>query len=240
MDGLFCPSQIIATIAQENFRRPVKVIESPFFLETKDLDESIYQEKMSDKRYLLYFGTLGTLKGVQDIADILLPLFTNHPDLFFVFVGKDIGFSANCSMRTYILSKSGCFTDHVIFPGKLPHSSLYPLIKHAYAVVLPSHIENFSNACLEAMGLGRIVIGTRRTSFEQLIDDGQNGFLCNANDSIDLLKAIKKVINLSETEKKCLEDNALKRLENLRPEFTVRHLIEYYKEILQTEQIYQL
>src|ERR1051326_7456438 len=45
------------------------------------------------------------------------------------------------------------------------------------SVVLPSLIDNLPNSCLEAMGLGRVVIGTKGTSFEELITDEANGFL---------------------------------------------------------------
>ena len=46
---------------------------------------------------------------------------------------------------------------------KLPHRQLYPVIAGARLVVLPSLIENLPNAGLEAMALGRAVIGTAGT-----------------------------------------------------------------------------
>jgi glycosyltransferase involved in cell wall biosynthesis len=232
VDGIFCPSNIIADIVKHETGKHVIVIESPYFMETKEWNEEIYQRLMQGKRYLLFFGTLGILKGVQDIADILWGVLQEHPDLYFLFVGKDIGQPDGRPMKDYIYNKVGDFRDRVCFLPRLPHSSLYPLIKYALAVVLPSHFDNLPNACIEAMGLGRVVVGTRGTSFEQLIDDGIDGFLCKANDPSDLKRAVVKAVNLSNIDRDIIEENAVKKTERLRPEITIQHLLEYYQEIL--------
>ena len=53
--------------------------------------------------------------------------------------------------------------------------------RYGSVVVLPSLIDNFPNACLEAMGLGKVVIGTVGTSFDELISEGTTGFLVSPN-----------------------------------------------------------
>jgi glycosyltransferase involved in cell wall biosynthesis len=44
-------------------------------------------------------------------------------------------------------------------------------------VVTPSRVDNCPNTCLEAQALGKIVIGTRQSSLEELVDHGVTGFL---------------------------------------------------------------
>ncbi|MCK5074752.1 MAG: glycosyltransferase, partial [Calditrichia bacterium] len=99
-----------------------------------------------------------------------------------------------------------------------------------------SLIDNFPNTCLEALAFRRIVIGTKGTSFEQIIDDNKSGFLCNNNDSKDLLRKIEIILNLNENEKEVIQKNGYKRIQKLKPEIVVNDLIQYYQEIIEKSQ----
>ncbi len=48
-------------------------------------------------------------------------------------------------------------------------------------------MDNFPNACIEAMYFSKVVIGTDGASFEQLITHGKNGLLCRIGDSPDVV-----------------------------------------------------
>jgi len=87
------------------------------------------------------------------------------------------------SMRNYMSAICGEYADRLIFIGQIPHEQLYPVISGARLVVLPSLIDNMPNACLEAMALGKPVVGTRGASFEEMIRDGETGFLVPAGDA---------------------------------------------------------
>ena len=84
----------------------------------------------------------------------------------------------------------GRFASRLVVLENLPHRKLFPIIAGARLVALPSLIDNLPNACLEAMGLGKVVIGTRGTSFDELIDDGVNGFLVAPNDASALTEKL--------------------------------------------------
>lgn len=234
-DALFAPSQLNAKAVEEAIGKPVTVIETPFILETTNLDDSLYQTHLKDKKYLLFFGTIGLMKGCGLIADIIYPLLQNNPDLSFVFVGKDkgyLGFQGK-SILEQIKENAAEYQDRVIHFGRLTHDYLYPIIAHAYAVVLPSRVDNFPNTCLEAMAHKRIVIGTEGTSFEQLIIDGVSGFLCQKDNARDLLKTIEKVLQLNSENKTKIEEKAYQRIEELRPEKVVTQLIEFYQKTIE-------
>lgn len=148
-----------------NMRRlhDAQVIESPFVPFSGELDPAIYHEHLSTRRYLLFFGTVGLLKGVKCLAEILEPLLSRHKDLFFVFVGKE-GRYGGRPMLEYVRAQAGEHDDRVLHFDRMSHASLYPIIDHAEAVVLPSRIDNFPNACIEAMSRGKIIVGTRGAS----------------------------------------------------------------------------
>ena len=93
-------------------------------------------------------------------------------------------------------------------------------------------MENFSNACIEAMYFSKVVIGTNGASFEQLIDHGVNGLLCRIADSEDLLDKMQEAVNLPKEKKRQMEFLAKKRIDRLRPEIAVRRLVRFYEKVI--------
>lgn len=233
-DRLFAPSYINAKAVEEAIGRSVTVIETPFILETTNLNSSLYEANLKDKKYLLFFGTIGLMKGCGLIAEIIYPLLKNNPDLFFVFIGKDkgyLGFKGK-SILEKMKDNAKESQDRIIHFDRLTHDYLYPIVAHAYAVVLPSRVDNFPNTCLEAMAHRRVVIGTEGTSFEQLIVDGVSGFLCQKDDPEDLLRKIEQVIGLTPEQKTFIETKAYERIQELKPEKVVNQLVEFYRKII--------
>jgi glycosyltransferase involved in cell wall biosynthesis len=136
-------------------------------------------------------------------------------------------------MMEYIFDKAGSERHRVLHFESMRHEALYPIIKNAHAVILPSRIDNFPNTCLEAMYFGQIVVGTRGTSFEQLIDDGVSGFLCPPDDPKSLLKVTQKALNLSNLQREAMSKNAKNRIAALSPEKVIPELIHFYKSVIQ-------
>jgi N-acetyl-alpha-D-glucosaminyl L-malate synthase BshA len=65
--------------------------------------------------------------------------------------------------------------DHVSFLGKQDH--MERLIPQAHVLLLPSEMESFGLAALEAMACGVVPVATRVGGVPELIASGQNGFL---------------------------------------------------------------
>ena len=82
-DGIYSPSRLIARIVEEECGKPVRAIEPPFILDQKLFQSEIYERKLEGKKYLLFFGAVGALKGVTLIADIVQPLLERYPELYF-------------------------------------------------------------------------------------------------------------------------------------------------------------
>jgi glycosyltransferase involved in cell wall biosynthesis len=227
---LISPSRVLADAAEVVTGRPVRVVESPFVPTSGELDSTIYLKHLSTRRYALFFGTVGLMKGVKCLAEILEPLLEKHKDLYFVFVGKDANYRGR-PMFEYVRAQAGEHRDRVLYFDRMPHASLYPIVEHAETVVLPSRVDNFPNACLEAMFLGKIVVGTRGASFDQLIDDGVNGFLCEIDDRKSLLAAVERALAADHVD--ATGACARARIEELRPELAGARLVEAYAELLE-------
>jgi glycosyltransferase involved in cell wall biosynthesis len=91
-------------------------------------------------------------------------------------------------------------------------------------------IDNLPNSCLEAMGIGKVVIGTNGASFDELITDGVNGFLVDPNDAEALADKLiaawvdPKLNEMSTAAKQSMHDFA--------PDKTVTSLLTYYSEVM--------
>jgi glycogen synthase len=232
MDGIFGPSQLICSILEEKLHRSIRVIESPYLLDIDADDPRTFDTYLSQKKYLLFFGTIGLMKGVGTITKVLKIIFQRYPNLYFVFIGKDHGTPDGQPLVPQLYKAAGEYQDRVIYLGRLRHEELYPILDHAFAVLLPSRIDNFSNTCIEAMAHKRIVIGTRGASFEQLIEDGKSGFLCEVDNEETLLDAVDKVMSLNSSERELIGIRAWERIQKLHPDVVVNQLLNYYSEVI--------
>jgi glycosyltransferase involved in cell wall biosynthesis len=182
--NIYAPSHALKRMLEEKTSAgTVRVLRTPFFLETDTWDSSVYEGMLQGKQYLLFFGRLQLHKGIHVLAEALPRLFQANPECYAAIVGMDIPTRLASSMKDYLISHCAGFADRLIFIGQIPHEQLYPVIQGARVVVLPSLIDNLPNACLEAMALGKPVVGTLGASFEEMIADGESGFLVPPNDS---------------------------------------------------------
>lgn len=232
--NIFGPSYFLANIISKEFNKSVKIIETPYEKNEINLDSSIIEEierTTNGKKFGLYFGRLAQIKGLLEITAILDEFLTKYPSHYFVIVGKDVGYKGSSSL-SYLLNKVGKYKDRLIYYKEQQHEKLIPVIQKSDFILMPSRIENFPNACVEAMSFKKIVIAPRGISFEQLIEDGFNGFLCENANPNDLLSVIEKVVNLSPEKKREIEYNAGETIKRLHPDITIKKLIDYYLSIL--------
>ncbi len=217
-------------LVKEGRLPPVRVIRTPFFVESRDLDDSVYDRYLKGKKYLLFFGRFQLHKGFHTLVQALPRVLEQYRDAYAVLVGRDMKSSLAPSMADYARARCGGLADRLVLLEKLQHRQLYPVIAGAHLVVLPSLIENFPNAGLEAMGLGKVVIGTAGTGFDELICDGATGFLVSPNNP----EALAEKIISAWIDPKLAEMGAAaqQKTAEFSPDKTVETLLSYYREIL--------
>ena len=77
-----------------------------------------------------------------------------------------------------------------------PTDDVRPYIRRADCVVLPSYREGTPRSLLEAAAMGKPLIATDVPGCRQVVQDGQNGYLCQAKDPIDLARAMRQLMQL--------------------------------------------
>lgn len=230
-DMLVAPSYCMKNIVRERIGRSVRVVESPVIL--SDYKSDVKKRK---KRYFLTFGLLSYRKSVHTLAQIIDKLLDEFIDMEYVLVGKDLemmrgGEYVWCSelIKSMVVRNR----DRLIIEKEIfDRNELFSLIRNSQLCILPSRSDNLSNACLEAMALGKIVISTDKSSAEQLITDGYNGFLTRMDDAEELYRKIRYAINLSDEEKEVIESRAKDRVKDLTPEKVYLKMMAAYTETI--------
>ena len=104
--------------------------------------------------------------------------------------------------------------NQVVFEKSIPFENIINKIHQADILLLSSVEEGIANVVLEAMALGTLVISTNCGGMDEVLTDGQNGFLVPIRDSKTIADKIKQVASLSESEKQQIKINARKTIEN--------------------------
>lgn len=184
---------------------------------------------LKDKDFLVYFGRLEKRKGVSVLARSLPEVFKHFPSLYMVFVGSDAKYQG-ISMSQHIKEKAGKYSDRLFFYGNQPQEKLFPIVNSAKIVILPSLWEAFGFVCVEAMALGRPVIASSGSGFEEIIKDNISGFLVEPGNSGFLSK---KIITVLKDEDKLhrISEGAIKRAEDFEVSKIAHKLLTYYNKI---------
>lgn len=208
----------------------IKVIWPVFYQEINVLDDSIYKERLEDKPYLLFVGQMRLHKGVHILAQSLPRVFEKFPAAHAVFVGSDTKTPLGPSMREYIRSQNSAYHDRLIFIDTCPKEKLYPLYQHARLVVLPSLVDDLPITLIEAMGFARPVIGTMGASFDEVLEEGKNGFLVSSGNPKALAEKICEVWPRQDLEK--IGEAARQKSKEFMPQNSAQALLDYYEEVI--------
>ncbi len=184
---------------------------------------------LSNEDCILYFGRLEERKGVHILAGALPVIFKQFPNLYAVFVGSDFGFRGS-PMKEYMRNILGSYMNRVRFYENLPHEGLFPIVNSAKLVVLPSLWEAFGFVCVEAMSLGRPVIASSGSGFEEIIENNISGYLVEPGNS--KLLAEKIISSLKDKEGlNRISDGARKRAQDFEVSKVAFKLLAYYEKI---------
>lgn len=236
IENIYGPSYATAQIVGKRIKKDISIIESPFYLNNEEYDYSIFNDKLKGKKYLLSHSSMSCLKGTHIIAQVISEVCKQDENIYFVFAGNDHGIFYRDGRREdakeYITRLAGEYADRVIFLGTLSRQELYPIVENSYACLMPSRIDNMPNTCIEAMAMGKIVIGTRGASYDQFIENGISGYLIDIDDAEGLFGAIVEINRLNEETREQMCKEAMKITRRFEPENIYQKVVEYYTEVI--------
>lgn len=153
--------------------------------------------------YYLYFGRLSAEKGIMT----LLKAVQNVPEIRLEIAGTG---PMEQELQNFV--RNGKMENRVHFNGFLSGKSLTNLITGAKCIVLPSEwYENGPYSIMEAMAAGKPVIVSGEGGLPEIVQNGENGFICDAFRPNSLAECIRKMEQLNDSQYKKMAANASKR-----------------------------
>jgi glycosyltransferase involved in cell wall biosynthesis len=211
-----------------------RVIHTPLEIDFVQRDPSYYHDNLDGKNYLLFFGTLSRIKGVDLLALVIPKILSNFHDLAFVFVGRDDGLPDGQKVFDFLCEQCDEYADKLLYFPPQPKPKLYPIISNAIGVLMPSRVDNYPNVCLEAMSLGVPVIGTDESSLEEMIEDGHTGFLARNGDPESITEAILRLLDLSPEQRQQLKTNIIHEIDRISSDDRLNQLVSFYEEVIES------
>jgi phosphatidylinositol alpha-1,6-mannosyltransferase len=128
-------------------------------------------------------------KGVETLLEVLPALLATIPDLHLVIVGD-----GDDRPRLEQQAKKLNLAGRAIFLGSLDRQSLIACYRGCDVFAMPSRGEGFGLVFLEAMAMGKPVIGGAHGGSFDLIEDGVTGFLVAQEDAERLAAVLTRLL----------------------------------------------
>lgn len=102
-------------------------------------------------------------------------------------------------------------------------------MSQAHCVVLPSYREGTPRSLMEAAAMARPIVTTDVPGCRDVVEDVVNGFLCRPQDAVDLACKMKKIVQMSSTERATMGNKGRYKMER---EFDEQIVVEKYMQAL--------
>ena len=150
-----------------------------------------FEKNLEEVKCFVYVGALINRKYPSTVITALSLVY--QKDSFKIaYIGEGDG-KKQIQQR---FDEVGC-KGKLTFTGRIPREEVIQYLKQSDVFVLISKGEIFGLVYLEAMALGCITIAARHEGIDGIIEDGVNGFLCEAGNAEELAAIISKIRQMS-------------------------------------------
>ncbi len=146
---------------------------------------------------VLFVGRLERRKGVDTLLEAAAKLCPQFPTAHFVICGKDTPYTddGRSYKDLFVEANPKLVRDgRVTFTGHVTEEELYQHYADADVFVLPSRYESFGLVLLEAMVYGVPVVGMRIGGMQEIVIEGDNGYLAEPGDPVSLADKLRPLL----------------------------------------------
>jgi glycosyltransferase involved in cell wall biosynthesis len=134
----------------------------------------------------LFVGVLERYKNIDGLAEAWRLAAASVPDARLLIVGSG-------REQPTVERLVADLPDQTAWESRLPQGEIARALDESTFLLLPSRSEGLPRIVIEAFCRGRPVIGTRAGGIPDIVQDGVNGILVPANDSVAIADAIVRV-----------------------------------------------
>lgn len=215
---------LMAHIPSEKLRVVYQAVEVPPQPPTPDTNGEVLR--------LIYVGRLATGKRQEDAIRALASLVIKGLRLHLTLVGPDV---LNYGRMLQNLVRELQVSPHVDFVG--PTNDPFAYMTAADVAVICSEGEAFGRVTIEAMKLGKPVIGANSGGTAELISSGETGLIFAVGDSEDLARKIEILYHDSKLRNEIGAKAQAWATGNFSREKYAADLLEVFREVLQQQPV---
>ena len=174
-------------------------------VDVKRFDPDGYPKPERNGVDILFVGGLEARKGLEHLFLAVENLLPRHPNTRLTVLGR----SGMTSTQEFderrlfsILAKRLGIGRNVRFLEQVSDEQLPTLYALCDVLVLPSRMEGWGLALMEAMAMMKPVVATRVGGIPELVEDGKTGYLVDLGDVLGLSEAITRLIENPSLRKK--------------------------------------
>ncbi len=160
---------------------------------------------LSDEPLILFLGRKVENKGIDTLLETMPLIWEKESRTVLILAGQSSPYYQSLFSR-HRLSRD----PRIVSLDNFPEEEKADLLTSSDLLVLPSQAESFGVVFLEAWAKEKPVIGARIPAVEDMIDDGEDGFLVPYGDPAGLADAINKLLKNPELRKRMGEKGRLK------------------------------
>lgn len=194
----------------------------------KRLPDSPLRDELAPngERLLVHVSNFRAVKRPADCVEILAKVRAAGGNARLVMVGDGPERSA-CVYRAEQLGMNG----HIVFVGKQANIADYMGVADVF--LLPSELESFGLAALEAQACEVPVIATRIGGLPEVINDGESGFLSDVGDVEKMTKDTLRLLNDEDLRRSFGEKGRELAVQRYSTAKIIPQYISFYEKIVQ-------
>ena len=201
-----------------------------------DVDHFDWAEEPPDSNHVLYAGQIGGGRGVRLLLGAMGQVRRRRPVKLMLAGSVEESFRPALDQA---MAEAGLSEDDLVRLGPIDHDDMPRVIAEAAVCAAPASpdaehrpLAGFPTKLLEYMACRRAVVAPRRSSVEEVIEDGQDGLLFEPGDADDLARAIGKLLDDAPLRLALAESGYRRVRQEFPASATRRRLLEAYGNLL--------
>ncbi|MFH1518025.1 MAG: glycosyltransferase, partial [Pseudomonadota bacterium] len=181
---------------------------------------------------VLFVGRLEPRKGIDTLLEAVPLILAQHPNVRFRIIGDDSlhipGGDITYKQAFLADETTASCRQAITFEGRVDNDRLFDAYESCDIFVAPSRFESFGLIFLEAMRVGKPVIGCCSGGIPEIVADGDNGFLTIPGNVRDLADAIAQLVKSASLR----ERMGRRSLEIFNERFTSNKMAEHNRKLI--------
>jgi glycosyltransferase involved in cell wall biosynthesis len=178
-----------------------------------------------------FAGRVERRKGVETLLEAMRSIWSERPEVQLVVIGADT--RDRGSVADKVARAAGEDRGRLHLLGRQDAGPLLAGLSRADVVALPSVWEAFGIVALEAMALGRAVVATSGSGFEEFIRPDRDGVLVPPRDAPALAEALVRLLDDSVLRER-IERTAVARAEEFEADVIAPRYVDHFERVRST------